>query len=305
MTSVTIAYGAPVADQMLVEVAAHAGFFAKNGINANVEFLQQSLMLPSMVAGQVQFGVLGAPGPEVASVGGTPLEYIGQWENVLDADILAGPGVGSPVTANGKSIAISSAGALSDFLVQIYDHKYNVKMTEVPLGSLPNELASFGSGSVKAIAGVSPWQVAQLQSEEPGSHVMFDFRTDKGFPGQGLVVDKNWVGSHSGTAIKVLTALIEAMKYYRTHPTQVEAIIQQYTSQTPAQAAQAFSVTKGLLTSTMVPALAAQEKTLKNMVFNYPAAAGFNAKQLLNTTYASKAEAAANPKKKNKKNKKK
>jgi ABC-type nitrate/sulfonate/bicarbonate transport system substrate-binding protein len=139
--TVTIAYTAPIADQMLASVAQSVGLFKKNGLTVKVEFLQASLALPALVSGKVQFVIVGAPSAEVASLSGTPLKYVGQWENVIDAGIVANGSITSARALDGKTVAISSAGALSDFLVQIADKKYGVQMHELPLGQLPEQLS--------------------------------------------------------------------------------------------------------------------------------------------------------------------
>jgi ABC-type nitrate/sulfonate/bicarbonate transport system substrate-binding protein len=302
LTNLTIGYAAPSADQMLVEVANNAGIFKKYGINANVEFLQQSLLFPAMVSGQVQFGVAAAPGPEITALGGNPLEYLGQWENANDVEIIAGPKIGSsPSSANGKSIAISSDGSLSDFTVHLYDQKYNTKMTEVPLGNLTNDDAAFSSGSVNALAGVSPWQVAPFESQVAGTHVLENFATLKGYPAMGVIADSKYASTHSAITVKVLEAFIQAAKYWKTHSAPAIAAIAQYTSEPTAEATQAYHAVTALMMPNLTPLLQDQKNILKALVgFGYPAASSFNAKQLQNTTYVAKAYKALAPKKRKK-----
>ena len=89
LTKVNIAYTAPIADQMLPEITNAAGLFKKNGIDASINFVQVSSALPALISGQLNYLVGGAPTSEVASLNGTPVQYVAQWENVLDADIVA------------------------------------------------------------------------------------------------------------------------------------------------------------------------------------------------------------------------
>ncbi len=291
LTNLTIAYAAPSADQMLLEVGAKAGIFKQYGINANVEFLQASLLFPAMVSGQVGFAVGAAPSAEITSLGGTPIEFIGQYENANDVENVGGSKIGnSPASANGKTIAISSTGALSDFVTQLYDHKYNVKMTEVPLGNLTNDQAAYIAGSVDAQAAISPWQLASFQSAVPATHVLENFRTLKGYPGMGVFGDKNYLSAHSALAVKVMEAFIKTLAYWKKHPAPSIAAIAQYTSEPTAEATQAYKAVTSLLMPNMVPILQDQKNILKALVpFGYPAAKTFNAKSLQSTTYVLKA----------------
>jgi ABC-type nitrate/sulfonate/bicarbonate transport system substrate-binding protein len=291
MTKVSIAYTAPIADQMLPLVAQQAGFFKREGIDPKIQFVQASSVLAAMVAGQVDFTVVGAPSAEVASINGTPLQYIGQWENVIDAQIVANKSVGSIKDMDGKTMAISSTGALSDFLGTLADDKYGISIHTVPLGELPNQLTAYSHGSVDALSGVNPWQVAGLQKSTPGTHIVADFTKQTGYPGVGLVADKKNI--NPSTATKVLTALQLALAYYKSHEAQVLPILEKETSLTPTEAKVAYTTTTGLFTSNLVPSLADQKNVLKALESSQPKAKGYDASQLLDTTYAKQAESAA------------
>jgi ABC-type nitrate/sulfonate/bicarbonate transport system substrate-binding protein len=291
MTKVTIAYTAPIPDQMLPLVAQQAGYFKKEGIDANIQFVEASSVLAAMVAGQVNYTVVGAPSAEIASVNGTPLQYIGQWEHVIDAKIVANKSASSIKDMDGKTIAVSSTGALSDFLVQLANAKYGISMHEVPLGQLPNQLTAYSKGSVDALSGVSPWSVAKLTSTVPGTHVVADFTTQQGYPGVGLVADQKNI--NPTTATKVLTALQMALGYYKTHESAVLPILEKTAELTPSEAKTAYTTTKKLFTTNLVPSLADQKNVLKGLEPTQPKAKGFDATKLLDTTYAKQAQSAA------------
>jgi ABC-type nitrate/sulfonate/bicarbonate transport system substrate-binding protein len=301
LISISLAYTVPNADQMLVPVTQAAGLFKKNGLNVKIVQLQASTAMPAIVSGQVQFVAIGAPSAEIAALGGTPLKYIGQWENVLNAGIVANKSIKSPKDLNGKTVAISSAGALSDFLVQIADHQYGINMHEVPLGNLPNETAGYIHGSVDAISGTNIWQMPTLESDLPGTHMVVDFRKDKGYPGAGgLVANNNWLKKkgNKAIAIDVLRALYQGIHYFKTHESKVVPIIATDTAEPTTEAKEAYQVTRGIYLNTIVPNLQAQKNVLKALAPTEPQAKSFNAKKLLDMSYAEAAEQPASKKKK-------
>jgi NitT/TauT family transport system substrate-binding protein len=289
-TKVTIAYTAPIADQMLAPLTEAAGLFKKNGVDVKIDFLQASVALPALVSGQVQFVVVGAPSAEVSSLNGTPLQYVGQWENVIDAAIAAKGSVTSTKGLDGKTIAISSNGALSDFLVQIADQKYGIQMHEVPLGQLPNQLTAYSKGSVDSLSGVNSWQLPSLQKDVPGTHTVVNFATDQGYPGVGLVADANWLKSNGATAVPVLKALYQGVSYYKSHPAQAISVIEKNADEPAAEAKAAYDTTRALYTSSIVPVLADQTNVLKALTPTQPAAKGFAASKLMDPSYAEQAE---------------
>ena len=284
--SVTIAYAAPVADQMIASVTQAAGLFAKNGIDAKVEFLQASQLLPALVSGQVQFGTFAAPGPEIATVNGHSLKYIAQWENSFDTVFVASKKYPTMASLNGKAIAISSDGAFSDLLARIAERRYGITMRELPLGNLTNQIAAFESGSADAVSDLSPWQLSSAQQKVPGAHSLIDWRTITNIPGMGLVGNDQWLTANRATAVKVLKAISEGVSYFKTHPTEAIKVISQVTSEPTAEATASYQAVLKSLTPTIVPSLAAQQNLLTYLPEMEPAAKGYPASKLLDASYA-------------------
>lgn len=291
-TKVTIAYAAPVADQMLPVFAKAAGFFKANGIDATVKYLSAAVAIPALVSGQIQFVVGGAPLPEATAVNGTPLEYVGVWEDAIDAQILAAKGVPTVRDMNGKTIAISSTGALSDFLAKLTEQRDGIKLHEIPLGSFPNEITAFEKGSVDAFSGANPWQLPSIQKQLPGAHVVADFRHMKGYPGTGVFVDAQRLDTpaEKATVVKVLRALYQELHYYKTHAAQSISLIARTTGEDNATAKAAYNTTKAAFLSTLVPQLSYERNVVKALVPSEPGAKGFDASKLLDATYAKQAQ---------------
>jgi ABC-type nitrate/sulfonate/bicarbonate transport system substrate-binding protein len=294
--TITIAYTAPVADEILGPVTQAAGLFKKNGVNVDIKFLAPNLAIPALVSGKVQYVFVGAPSAEVAAVNGTPLEYVGEWEHAMDAAIVANRSISTAKDLNGKAIAISSAGALSDFLAQIADHQYGIQMREVPLGAFQDETTAYAHGSTAAISGSNVWQMPQLQAAVPGSHIVVDFRNDHGYPGSGgIIADANWLKdkSNDATTVKVLRALYQGLGYYWTHESVAVKQIETLDSEPASEAKQAYQVVKGAFSDSIVPALADQKNVLTALAWTMPSAAKFNAASLMNATYAKEAMSSA------------
>ncbi len=291
LTTLTIDYAAPAADQMLVELASTSGIFRKYGIDAKTEYLQQSLLLPALASGQVQFAVAAAPGFTIPAMSGTPLEMIGQWENANDVVLVAGPKIGTaPASADGKSVGITTAGSLGDYTVHLFEEKYNVKMTEIPIGNSANGFAAYTSGVINAASAVSPWQLGTYEQAVPGSHILENFRNLKGYPAMGVVTDQSYASKHRAIAIKVMEAFIQAAKYWRAHPAAAIADIAKFTDEPTSEATQAYHDVTPLILRNLTPSLQDQKNVLKALApMGYPIPHGFSASKLINTSYVAKA----------------
>ncbi|MBO0768804.1 MAG: ABC transporter substrate-binding protein [Solirubrobacterales bacterium] len=291
-TNVTIAYTAPTADQILPVVAKAGGFFKKNGINVTLKFLSPSAALPALISGSVNFVVMGAPAAEIGAVNGTPLEYVGQWEKYIDAQIVANKDAATIKDLNNKTVAISSTGALSDFLAQISNHQNGITMHEVPLGSFPDEITAFEKGSAAALSGANPWQLKTLKKLVPSTHVVEDFRSNPSAVGVGVIADSQKLSSTAAhnTTVKVLRALYQAIPYYKSHESVAVPLIAKTDSYTTAEATEAYQDVKKATDNTVVPDLASEKSVLTALSSSQPAAKGFDASKLFDPSYATKAQ---------------
>jgi NitT/TauT family transport system substrate-binding protein len=290
-TTVTIAYGAPVADHMVPSVAQAAGLFAKYGITVNIKFLESSQLLTSVVSQQVQFVSVPAPGPEILALNGTPVKQVAGWEDHFDNVLVAGPGVKSVADLDGKAIAISKPGSFSWLLAEQAQQQYHVSMKEVPVGNESNQVAAFVSGQVQAVGALSPSQMATVAKKVPGAHVLVDWRQGEEVPAMQFVGYGPWLSAHRSTAVKVLKAINDAVAYFKNpaHKAKVVGVIAKVTGETHAVAAASYADVLKALSSSIVPTVQAQKNALPLMAHAYPKAATFDASKLIDPSYASEA----------------
>jgi NitT/TauT family transport system substrate-binding protein len=286
LTNVTIAYAAPVPDHMVPAVTEAAGIFKKYGINAKIEYITQSQLLPQLVAGKVQFATMAAPGYEIPDLSGSTLQAVAAYEDSFDVVMMAAANYPTMKSLNGKSIAISGPGSFSDLTVKMAEAEYGITMNEQPLGSSPaTGLAAFKAGEVQALAAVSPNQATVYENDISGSHVLLDYRKIRDVPAISFVGSSTWMSANRSTTIKVLKALIAGDQYFKTHETQSVATIEKLTQEPAAEATAGYENTLKSMSSSLVPAAANEAKVLSLIASEYPAAKSFDASKLVNTSY--------------------
>lgn len=283
--TVTIAYAAPVPDHMVPAVTEYAGFFKKFGITAKIEFLQQSDLLPAMIAGKVQFATLAAPGYEIPDLSGSQFQAIGQFEDSFDAELVSNPKYPTMASLNGKSIAISSPGTFSDLLAQIAERKYHITLHEVPTGNLTDSIDAFESGTVAAMSDISPNQIPLVNAKLHGVHVLVDWRSSHGVPAIDFVGYKPWLAAHRATVINVMKAINEGFAYFKSNPTQTVKIIAKVTGEPLAEAQSGYEDTLKALSSTTIPSVAAEKTVLSYLKSTEPKAATFNPANIVDASY--------------------
>ncbi|KAA9159056.1 ABC transporter substrate-binding protein [Amycolatopsis acidicola] len=284
-TKVTIAYGAPTADQMIPSVAASAGLFQKYGINPDIKYLESSQLLSAVVAGQVNMAVIPAPGYELIALNGRQLKAIARMQDSFDVMWVSNPDYATPRSMDGRSIAISKPGAFSGLMAEMAEHQFGVSMTQVPLGGLSNQVSAFQSGQVDSISDLSPDQLPGVEKHLPGVHTLVDWRTVKDVPAMMLVGYGPWLEQHRAAVENVLRAINDGATYFRTHEAESVSVISKVTGRSAASSKVAYENAVGCMSASLLPSLAAEQKSLQYLGADYPQAKTFDASQLIDDSY--------------------
>jgi ABC-type nitrate/sulfonate/bicarbonate transport system substrate-binding protein len=285
-TTITIVYGAPVADHMIPAITEAAGIFAQYGIKVKTEFLAATELMPALISGQVQFVSVPAPDPEEAALNGQQIVEVAQWEDSFDAELVATSKYPTVASLNGKTTSVSKPGDFNSLLATMADQKYGITLQDLPLGSLPDQITAYESGQVDSVPALSPWQLSQVQQKVPGTHVLVNWQTVKNVPGIEFVGYGPWLSSHSSTAIKVLKALNAGIAYFKTHEAASVSVISKVTGEPEATAEAAYADVIASLSPTIVPSESEQQTVLNDIASQFPAAKTFDAAKLIDTSYA-------------------
>jgi ABC-type nitrate/sulfonate/bicarbonate transport system substrate-binding protein len=282
----TIAYGAPTADQMIPSVTAKAGIFQKYGIDPTVRYIETTQLLPALMTDQIQLAVVPAPGYQLVALNGASVKAIGQVQNAFNAVLVTAPGLTTPASLDGKAIGISKPGAYSDLLAMMCEQRLGVRLNKVPVGGLQNQLAAFKAGQVDAVGAVSPSQVSALESGRPGSAAIIDWRTVRNVPAMMVVGNGPWMEENRPVVENALRAIEEGIEYYRTHPDAAISVIVDETQLAPDVARQAHDDALQALAPDIVPTVEAERTVLGFLAEEYPAAASLDPASLIDTSYA-------------------
>jgi NitT/TauT family transport system substrate-binding protein len=143
-------------DAGIVLMATHKGFDKAQGLNVEmVQFTGDALALKALLAGELD-SYEGSPGaPLIAASRGADLKVVGcYWPGVTYA-IFSKQSMNSPEELKGKTLAISSPGALPDLVARAVLEKYNIPQSEVhfaAMGSDTDRMRAVAAGVVDAAA---------------------------------------------------------------------------------------------------------------------------------------------------------
>lgn len=299
--SITIVDGSTAASAILPYFAETAGIFKKYNINATVKFVGAGLALPELASGKAEFGALGAPEPEEVAQSGAAVKWVGVWDQLSNFQLVVAPGIHSVAQLQGKSIGISTAGSVTNTFAEWVLQQHGVAPSSahyVPLQSSSGIVSGFIGGQVDALL-LSPPNSTSAAKGRAGSTVLLS--TDSAayaWPFNGLAAYMPWVQSHKDAAVRVLEAMTEALKEFRSNPAAAQkAITAAVPGTTQAQAEASYkSAVSVFNTSSLVPS-ATTEKTVLKLITQfypgqYPNAVPANYANFIDSSYAQQAQTA-------------
>ncbi len=290
MAPVTIAYTAPVADQLIPLITQKAGLFAKYGIPVTITYLPQTQAVDGIVGGKVQMSVFDSPAPEVAVADGEQIKWIAEWETHADLFLLGRPGVSSVKDLAGKPVAETVAGSTTAVLTQVSLKDAGVLTTAhlQPLGNVGATLAAFQAGSVQATIAGPPNQTTLIKAV-PGAKVLVDYTTSIPWVGGGLAADVSWANAHKAETTDIVKALAAGVQYFKTH--KAESIKDIESVSKTGDAADVEGAYNSMLkiinqTSSMVPQASIEGPALQAIAATSPGAASLTGASVVDTDFA-------------------
>lgn len=274
MTNITIVSPSTAASAILPLFAKRTGIFRKFHINATISFLGSSLALPELATGRVQFGEMGSPQPEEARQSGANVRWVAQWVLRSNLQLVAAPGISSPAELQGKSIAVSHAGSVTDIFAHWVVQQAGIPISSVkyvPLGHSAGIVAGFIGGSVDALLLSPPNSTNAVQGRQ-GSSVILDTNSPKfNYPFQGLAAYMPWVNTHKKAATEVLEALQRALDEFPKKPKAAEAaILAAVPGTSEADLVTAYKSALSVFGNTIVPDPSVEKSALTLLQQFYP-----------------------------------
>lgn len=289
MAPVTIAYTAPVADQLIPLITKDAGIFNKYGIPVTITYLPQTQAVDGLVGGKVQMSVFDSPAPEIAVADGEQIKWIAEWESHADLFLLGRPGVASVKDLAGKPVAETVAGSTTAVLTKVSLQNAGVLTSThlQPLGNVGATLSAFQAGSVQATIAGPPNQTTLLKAV-PGAKILVNYTNSIPWVGGGLAADISWANAHKTETIDIIKALMGGEQYFKTHKAESIKDIEAATKSNEADAKGAYASMLKIMnqTSSIVPQASVESAALKAIASTSSGAASLTGASVVDTEFA-------------------
>jgi len=217
-------------------VAQEQNLYKKHGLDAELIFiLSTTTSVTSLLAGDVK--VANATGGAIASaaVAGANLVTVACYINTLPYELVVHESVKSAEDLKGKSIGISRVGSASDTAAHVLVKGLGLEpVKEVPIiqvGGPSERAAAFRTG--KIVGFPSPPGIINLAKDMPHRILIStaDFQKRFEFPYICANTTRGFLTSQRDTVKRVVMALIEATRFFKTRKEESKKIIAKYSKQ--------------------------------------------------------------------------
>jgi ABC-type nitrate/sulfonate/bicarbonate transport system substrate-binding protein len=221
------AYGAIGGNAMPLWIAKEQGIFRKYNLEPQLVYIIAGRAMQSMLAGDIQFGLLGATHVTNAVTAGGDMKILLGMEEKLSYFLNARPGIKSAEDLKGKKIGIGTpSGSLALATYVGLDHLGLVprrdRITLLNTGSTPERMSALFAGSIDA-AFFNP-EVEQVVLQQ-GYPVLLDLgKANVPFQSSGLVTSQRYLRANSQIVENLARAVIEGVAFIQ-NPTNKKIVL--------------------------------------------------------------------------------
>ncbi|HLN85887.1 MAG TPA: ABC transporter substrate-binding protein [Candidatus Limnocylindrales bacterium] len=210
------AYGAIGGNAMPLWVAKEQGIFRKYNLEPQLIYIIAGRAMQSMIAGDIQFGLLGASHVTNAVTAGGDMTMLLGMEDKLNYFLNVRPGIKSPEDLKGKKVGIGTpSGSLAMATYVGLDQLGLVprrdRITLLNTGSTPERMSSLFAGGIDA-AFFNP-EVEQVVLQQ-GFPMLFDLgKANVPYQASGLVTSRKYMRSNPLIVESLAKAVIEGAAF--------------------------------------------------------------------------------------------
>lgn len=225
---VVIAITTPAVDYLTVAVAKERGFFAQEGLKTEIVQMRSATTIVALANHEVDYTL--AVGSAVrAIVKGVPLRVVAGFLDKPMFALVARPDLSSVESLRGKTLGISSFGALVDVIGRkiLEHHRIDEKEVKfVALGDDLARLAALRAGLVDAVILAPP---ADSLAQQVGFRVVLNTRDLFSFLFVGLATHVETLTKKPDQVRKVIRAMLHANRYIRDNRIGAIEVIRKFT----------------------------------------------------------------------------
>lgn len=235
-----------------IDIGVEQGLFAKRGIDIEIANLTGDAKLQqAMAAGGIEIGLGSGPGMAFAAKGSGALGVaaFGGPPSSIAAIVLRDSNIQKIADLKGKTIAVSTAGSLSDWLAKqmaIQEGWGQDGIRATPLGAIPTSIAALKAKQVDAVV-LATEAGYRLEEQNEGRVLATMDRYAKDFITEVVFAQKSMVASNPGLIKRFLQGFFDTIAFVKTHKAETSRAAERVLKFSPALADKVYDLEVGML----------------------------------------------------------
>jgi NitT/TauT family transport system substrate-binding protein len=285
---IRVGYGSLSTSYAPIWIAGEAQLFQKNGIAAEVLYLESALVRTALIAGDIVMGGMSGTTMAAPRLQGADPIIIASFLNSLQYRLVVRPEIKTPSQLKGKRIGVAGFGLGAHRGAQIMISKLGLNpdtdVVMLQIGGDPTRLSALLSGTIDASVFNPP---LYKRAVEAGMRVLANIE-EMGFPVQAsaLVSTERFVHTNPDLTRRAIKSIIEAIHLVKTNPELTKRAIRKYMRfKDDRDTDEAYQIIRDVTPRKPYPTVEGMKTVLDELALKVPAAKTAQPREFMDTRF--------------------
>lgn len=285
---IRVGYGSLSTSYAPIWVAGEAQLFQKNGITAEVLYLESALVRTALIAGDIVMGGMSGTTMAAPRLQGADPIIIASFLNSLQYRLVVRPEIKAPSQLKGKRIGVAGFGLGAHRGAQIMIAKLGLNpdtdVVMLQIGGDPTRLSALLSGNIDASVFNPP---LYKRAVEAGMRVLANIE-EMGFPVQAsaLVSTEQFVRKNPDLTRRAIKSIIESIHLVKTNPELTKRAIRKYMRfKDDRDTDEAYQIMRDVTPRKPYPTMEGMKTVLDELALKVPAAKTAQPREFMDTRF--------------------
>ena len=285
---IRVGYGSLSTSYAPIWVAGEAQLFQKNGITAEVLYLESALVRTALIAGDIVMGGMSGTTMAAPRLQGADPIIIASFLNSLQYRLVVRPEIKAPSQLKGKRIGVAGFGLGAHRGAQIMIAKLGLNpdtdVVMLQIGGDPTRLSALLSGNIDASVFNPP---LYKRAVEAGMRVLANIE-EMGFPVQAsaLVSTEQFVRKNPDLTRRAIKSIIESIHLIKTNPELTKRAIRKYMRfKDDRDTDEAYQIMRDVTPRKPYPTVEGMKTVLDELALKVPAAKAAQPREFMDTRF--------------------
>jgi NitT/TauT family transport system substrate-binding protein len=286
---VRIGYSGATVSNAMLWVTEEGGLFQKNGIDAQILYLQTTLGQTAMIAGEIDMCVYSGSLLSSARLQGVDVVMVTSFLNRPLYRLVVRPEIKTVADLKGKRLGITRFGTVTDSMSRLLIGKLGLDpdkdLSYVQVGDVPVLLASLSTGRIIDGAIIQP--PYYLKAVASGMRVLVNMQ-EMDIPVQqtGLNTTQRFIAKNPDVARRVVKSVIEGIQVMRANPAVAKrALAKRMQIKDEKEIDDTYQLLRSFVQPKPYPSLDGFKTIFEDLAKRVPAAKTANAKDFVDTRF--------------------